>query len=283
MDAPAASLGEFRAQVAGVEVRWLATQPAGATDPPGGGACNVFLHGVPNSSNMWRPFLERIPGIALDLPGFGESAKPGHFDYSMAGYGRFLEAFLDHLGLERARLVMHDWGAVGLDLAQRMPERIERLVAIGCVPLVPGYRWHRIARIWRRPLLGELLMGISTRWGLKRVSGEASPGGERLPDSFIDEIWRHFDHGTQRAILKLYRSAPERELARAGERLAEVRCPALIIWGEHDPYLPPEFADRLAAALGGEARVERLRGVGHWVWLDRPEVIETVADFLSAS
>ena len=44
---------------------------------------------------------------------------------------------------------MHDWGAVGLELAQRRPEAVERLVLIDVVPFVPGYRWHPTARIWR--------------------------------------------------------------------------------------------------------------------------------------
>jgi pimeloyl-ACP methyl ester carboxylesterase len=267
---------ERTASVAGVEVRWLATLPEPAGTPA------LLLHGVPNSAEMWLPLLERRPAIALDLPGFGKSAKPGNFDYSIGGYERFLEAFLDHLELERAMLVMHDWGGVGLALAQRNPERVERLVALCPVPFLPGYRWHRIARAWRRPLVGELVMGLATRRGLKRAFAVGSAGGT-VPDEFVDEIWEHFDHGTQRAILRLYRSASERQLARAGERLGEVRCPALILWGERDPYLPPELADQLGAALGGEARVVRLPDAGHWVWLDRPDAIDLVADFLSAS
>jgi pimeloyl-ACP methyl ester carboxylesterase len=59
------------------------------------------------------------------------------------------------------RLVLHDWGAVGLAFAQRAPERIERLVAIDAVPLLPGYRWHPIARVWRTPVAGEVAMGLA--------------------------------------------------------------------------------------------------------------------------
>ena len=55
---------------------------------------------------------------------------------------------------------MHDWGSVGLAFAQRLPERVERLVLTACVPFVPGYRWHRVARGWRTPLVGELADGL---------------------------------------------------------------------------------------------------------------------------
>jgi pimeloyl-ACP methyl ester carboxylesterase len=236
-----------------------------------GDAPVVYLHGVPTQSSDWNPFLERIGGTAPDLPGFGRSAKPGDFDYSIAGYDRFLEQFLDELGLERVSLVMHDWGAVGLALAQRLPERIERLVLFPVVPFVPGYRWHRVARGWRTPLLGELLMGFTRRWSLRR----------ELPRELADEAWEAFDHGTQRAILRLYRSSPPDVLARAGERLGDVRAPALILWTTDDPYIPAKFGELHADALGGEVTLELVDG-GHWPWFGRPELVERAAEFLRA-
>ncbi|MDQ3647973.1 MAG: alpha/beta hydrolase [Actinomycetota bacterium] len=258
-------------EVDGLAVTWRETGE-GAPPPV------LYLHGVPNSSVMWAPFLERTGGLAPDLPGFGSSAKPAHFPYSIAGYERFLDAFVRHLALERLTLVVHDWGAVGLALAQRRPELVERLVVISCLPFLSGYRWHRFARAWRRPLVGELLMGFTFKRGLRLATREGAAGP--LPDAFLDEVWKHFDHGTQRAILKLYRSAPEHELARAGERLGAIGAPALVVWGTEDPYLPAAFAESTAEALGGEARVERFEGAGHWPWLQRPQVVETVAEFV---
>jgi pimeloyl-ACP methyl ester carboxylesterase len=260
---------ERTAEIAGHPVRWLQA----------GEAPVLYLHGVPNTGELWRPFLERTGGIAPDLPGFGRSGKGGDFDYSIEGYDRFLEAFAESVGLDRFGLVCHDWGAVGLAFAQRLPERIERLVLSAAVPFLPGYRWHRVARVWRTRGVGELFMGLSTRWGFKQLSREANVAEGPLPDEFIDEIWRHFDQGTQRAILRLYRSAPEDVLARAGERLGEIRCTALVSWGTRDPYLPVELAERYAEALGGEVEVD-IAEAGHWPWLDRPALVERVADFM---
>jgi pimeloyl-ACP methyl ester carboxylesterase len=261
-----------RAEIGGVEVFWReAPSPSGR--PP-----VLYVHGNPTNSDDWVEFLERTGGIAPDLPGFGRSGKPAHFGYSIEGYSNLLGALLAHLGVERYSLVAHDWGSAALGLAQRAPERVERLVLINCVPLVAGYEWHRLARIWRTALAGELFMGLSTRGGVKRLmrAGFAQPPS----DEFVDRVWNHFDHGTQRAILKLYRSAPASVLERAGDRLGELRCPALIVWGEDDPYIPGEFASRLADALGGDTRVELLSGVRHWPWIDDPRVIDTVAGFL---
>ena len=175
---------------------------------PGGDPPVLYLHGVPDAGDLWDPFLERTGGVAPDLPGFGGSAKRGDLDYSIAGYADWLERFTAHAGLDRVRLVMHDWGAVGLALAQRAPERIERIVAIDVVPFLPGYRWHPIARVWRTPLLGEAAMGMVVKPIVKRL----------LPAGRADPVMAGFDPGTQRAILLLYRSSPPAVLADAGRR-----------------------------------------------------------------
>ena len=254
-------IAERTVEVAGLEVH---VRQAG--DAP-----VLYLHGVPTHSYDWVPFLERLGGIAPDLPGFGRSGKPAGFDYSIAGYDVFLEELVARLGLDRLTLVMHDWGSVGLAFAQRFPERVERLALFPVVPFVPGYRWHRVARGWRTPGVGELLMGFSTRWAFRR----------ELPRELADAAWETFDHGTQRAILKLYRASPPEVLARAGERLGQVRAPALILWAGDDPYLPAEFGRRTADALGGETTLELVEG-GHWTWLGRPELVDRVGEFLGS-
>ena len=122
---------------------------AGGTPP--GATPVVYVHGVPNTARLWQPFLERTGGLAPDLPGFGLSAKPAAFDYSIAGLSGWLKSFLAERGVERYSLVAHDWGAVALALAQAEPQRLERLVLMDAVPLLPGYEWHTLARQWRRP------------------------------------------------------------------------------------------------------------------------------------
>jgi pimeloyl-ACP methyl ester carboxylesterase len=227
------------------------------------------------------PFLERTGGLAPDLPGFGRSGKPGYLSYTIEEYASFIERFLDTVEVERVRMLVHDWGAVGLAFAQAHPERIERLVVTNAVPFLPGYRWHRTARIWRTPLLGELAMGASTRWVVKQSTRESNVTPGPMPKEWLDSVMSHFDEGTQRAILRLYRSSPPEKLAHAGARLGQLRMPALIVWGTRDPYIPPRFAEEYARALAHAELVE-LPDAGHWWWLDRPDAIERVIQFLTA-
>jgi pimeloyl-ACP methyl ester carboxylesterase len=242
----------------------------------------LYLHGVPTSSQEWLPFLRRSGGLAPDLPGFGRSAKPGYLRFTIDEYADFIERFLDHLGVERVRMLVHDWGAVGLAFAQRRPERIERLTIANAVPLLPGYRWHRIARIWRTPVLGELAMGATTRPVLRLLTREANATPGPLPPEWIDSVLAHFDQGTQRAILRLYRSSPSETLAAAGRELSRLHVPVQVVWGLRDPYIPARFARAYAETFAGSELVE-LPDAGHWWWLDRPDAIERVTDFLTGA
>ena len=233
----------------------------------------VYVHGVPESGDMWRPFVERTGGDAPDLPGFGNSAKPASADYSFRALGRWVSDYTREL--DRFSLVVHDWGAVGLLTAMERPEAIERLVIIDAVPFLPGYRWHPIARMWRRRVAGELFMGLSSKRGVRLLDRNATTEA-------IDSWWKYFDHGTQRAILRLYRSADEPLLEEAGRDLAKITAPTLVVWGAEDPYIPTRFAHDYANAVGGPADVEIVEGAGHWPWYEKPQVIQRISTFLQS-
>jgi pimeloyl-ACP methyl ester carboxylesterase len=272
------AVSDHSGEIGGLPVFWRYAPPP--RDAPGA-AVPLYLHGVPSNSDEWTEFLRRGGGLALDLPGFGRSAKPGYLKYTIDEYDRFIERFLDELGVERVRLVVHDWGAVGLAFAQRLPKRVERLVIINAVPFLAGYRWHRTARIWRTPGLGELAMATTSRFTLRLASRESNATPGPMPEQWLDSVLGHFDQGTQRAILRLYRSSPSEVLAAAGAQLGAIEAPALVVWGMRDPYIPARFARAYASALPHAELVE-LGDAGHWPWLDRPDAIDRVVDFLSA-
>ncbi|HVA19168.1 MAG TPA: alpha/beta hydrolase [Solirubrobacteraceae bacterium] len=267
-------------EIGGLPVFWRSAQ-APATAGVGDPAPVLYLHGVPTSSDDWLGFLERTGGLAPDLPGFGRSGKPGYLKFTIEEYAAFIERFLDTIGVESVRLVVHDWGAVGLAFAQAHPERVERLVVTNAVPFLPGYRWHRTARIWRTPVLGELAMGATTRWTLKQSTRESNAKPGPMPKEWLDSVMAHMDQGTQRAILRLYRSSPSEVLAKAGERLSTLDMPALVVWGAKDPYIPTRFGEEYARALP-DSELLVLPDAGHWWWMDRPDAVERVAEFLLA-
>src|SRR2546427_358325 len=127
---------------------------------------SLLLHGNPGSAEDWayvQPQLADLTrAIALDLPGYGKAGRPREWDYSPASYAGFIEAAIDALGVERAHLVMHDLGGLGLVWAVNHPEQFASAVLIDTGNLV-GFRWHRAARLYRTPVIGELLAGLVLR------------------------------------------------------------------------------------------------------------------------
>jgi pimeloyl-ACP methyl ester carboxylesterase len=248
----------------------------------GEGTPTVYCHGNPSHGEDWIPFMERGegPSVAIDMPGWGRSDRPDprRFDYTMNGLSAFTERCLEELGVGRRKLVVHDWGSLMLIGAQRRPDQVERLVAINVVPFTPGYRWHWIARIWRRRPLGEIANATATRastaLSLRQARGDRGP----MPAEFVDSIWKYWDRGTSRALLRLYRHADPDRLVAAGKDLGRIGCPALVLWGDRDPYIPVGFGGDLVTALG-DAEFEIRPGAGHWPWIDDSTVVDRVVGF----
>jgi pimeloyl-ACP methyl ester carboxylesterase len=235
----------------------------------------VFVHGNPGSGADWRDLLARVGGfaraIAPDMPGFGAADRPSAFAYTIEGYAAHLGALLERLGITRAHLVLHDFGGPwGLVWAARHPEAVASVTLIN-TGIMPGYRWHKYARIWRTPILGELFLLSVTRRSLRWLLDRENP--KPMPQSFIDRLYADLDRGNKRALLRLYRATDDiGAMSEAwGQRLAPHRLPALVLWGTTgDNMLPPRYAEAQRAYFG-EVAVHLLAGCGHWPFVDDPE------------
>lgn len=262
-------------QVNGLRTPLLEGMPAGA-DPAQAVVC---VHGNPGSSRDWQELAQDIAGfsrvVALDMPGFGRADKPRAFDYSVEGYAAHLGAALEALGIRRAHLLLHDFGGPwGLAWCAAHPQATASLTLFD-TGYLPGYRWHYLARIWRTPLIGELFQAISTRGAFHRLLQLGNPRG--LPRAFVDQMYDHYDAGTRRAVLRLYRATGDvtglsRQMLPA---LADLRCPVLVIWGRHDPYIGADYAGRQREAFPG-AEIHVLEDSGHWPFVDNPEAVRAL-------
>jgi pimeloyl-ACP methyl ester carboxylesterase len=270
---------EKRVEVAEIGTRYWEVEGARGEHPV------VFLHGNPGSADGWLPFMTKLEGsrrcLAPDLVGWGKADKPADFSYTVENLAWFFERSIDELGARHFDLVVHDWGGLGLITATWRPECVGRIVIINSVPFTSEYRWHWAARAWRTRGLGELMLATINRFATRQIMRQATPKPGSLPE-VVDEIHRYLDSGTKRAILQLYRDADEEKLEVLGHDLEKLKCAALVLWGDADPYIQPRFGDWYAQALGGETRVEHLADAGHWPWLDRPDVIDMTAEFVTA-
>ena len=205
----------------------------------------VLVHGLSGSSRWWRRNIGALTPYRrvymLDLIGFGASRTLHPF--ALAEAAGYLIQWLDHLGLERVSLVGHSMGGlIAAELAADTPERIDRLVLVDPAAL---------------PIDADLLThALSLLHELRYVSPSF------LPVLVVDAL--------RAGPLTLWRAATALMLADLRPKLAQIRAPTLVIWGEHDALVPLAFAQQLAQYLRYEKLVV-IKGAGHVPMWDRPQ------------
>jgi pimeloyl-ACP methyl ester carboxylesterase len=251
----------------------------GAGEP---GEAVVFVHGNPGAGSDWKPLMTRIAEfakvVAPDMPGFGGADKDGEGDYTVASCAAHLAGVVDQLGLTRVHLVAHDFGGpFALTWAAANPGQIASITLINTGVLI-DYRWHRLARLWRTPVIGELVQRATTAAVAQRLLRHDNP---RLPELWVNRIAGHLmPRGTKRAVLRLYRSTNVKDIEALSAPLRQRDPEVLVVWGNRDVYLPFEQAERQLGVFP-RAQIEILPGVGHWAWLEQPDrVAELVIPFL---
>ncbi len=250
--------------------------PVSSVGDPDSAEAVVFVHGNPGSRRDWDDLLSRVApfarAVAPDMPGFGHAERPRDFTYTVEGYARFLGSALDQFGVDRAHLVLHDFGGPwGLEWAIANPDRFASAVLINTGALV-DYRWHYLAKIWRTRGAGEAFQATTTRSGLRMALRHGNPRG--LPRAFVDRMYDDSDAGTTRAVLSLYRATddPGGVGRRHATALAPLDRPALVVWGARDPYLPVALAERQQEAFPS-AEIAILEDSGHWPFADDPDAV----------
>ena len=260
----------------------------------GSGPLLVLIHGIAGSSGTWVPSMpllaERYTVIAPDLLGHGESAKP-RGDYSLGAYASGIRDLLGVLGHERATVVGHSLGGgIAMQFAYQFPQMCERLVLVCSGGL--GKEVSLLLRLLTVPgseyvlpvILAPFLHGVAGNVG--RVLAKVGIQG----DALRREIWaawsRLVDARAQRAFVHTVRAVIDIQGQRVSARdrlyLAQ-EVPTLIVWGDRDAVIPVDHA-YVAHELMPGSRLEIVEGAGHFLPIERPELIDgLLRDFLDTT
>ncbi|MCA1575229.1 MAG: alpha/beta hydrolase [Acidobacteria bacterium] len=268
------------AEVDGVRVHY---QEAGhRSGPP-----MILIHGFASSTLVWsKVFLEfaakgyRV--IVPDLLGYGYSAKPRDFDYTIAAQARMVDRLLDKLGLAVAIIVGSSYGgAVAATIALDCPERVERLVLVGAVTNNAPTK-YLLMRLFSSPLIGDFLspLLLGSRRLLKRRMRQVYDRHSWVLDDQRVEA-RHQPlrtAATQRAIIRTVRRWDADRIQREAHLITQ---PTLLLWGDNDPEVPLRYGEQLHDAIR-DARLIVFRNCGHLPHEEFPQAFtEVVSDFCS--
>jgi pimeloyl-ACP methyl ester carboxylesterase len=251
----------------------------------------VFVHGL---SGCWENWLEQLPVLAaehrvvtLDLPGFGYSPMPSR-EITISGYARLLDRLLGELGIDAAAVVGNSMGGfIAAELAIAFPQRVERLVLVSAAGIsttghpgttralgslrrletvlaaTAGWVASKSDTVARRSRLREALMALVV----------AHPG--RLPAALAAEQLRG---AGKPGFFQALESILDYDIR---ERLPEIACPTLVVWGDRDRLVPLRDAD-VFVELIPDARKLVFRDTGHMSMLERPAAFnELLEEFLA--
>jgi haloalkane dehalogenase len=255
-------------------------------DPAEGGDSPpvLLLHGYPETSFMWRHLMTELGAsgrraVAPDLPGYGDSplADSGTWESHVEA----VERFRRELELERVTLVVHDWGGlIGMRWACDHPQAVAGLVVSGS-GFFPDGKWHGLGEAMRTSGAGESVVDAIEREGFAAMLRQTGSG---FDDAAIEEYWKAYATTEQRrAHLELYRSGDFSKLVPYEGRLAALRIPTLILWGEGDTFAPVGGAYRFNRQIP-DSKLVLVSGAGHFVFEDDPErCAREVVGFLDES
>jgi pimeloyl-ACP methyl ester carboxylesterase len=246
----------------------------------------LCLHGWPQHWYEWRRLLPALAAeghrvLALDLRGFGWSEAPRD-GYEKEEMATDVLAVLDALGLERVKLVGHDWGGwIGFLLCLRAPQRFERFLALNIVPPWIDLR-ATIGHAWRFSYQ-QLVLAPGIGYGLHRRGDfvkRVLVGGSKRKEAWDDETLSAFadslaEPARARAAVQLYRVFNWRELLpilRGRYAAARLTVPTLMVFGVDDIVLRPQMLagyERHADAM----KIEFVDGVGHFIADEAPDLV----------
>ena len=254
---------------------------------PESGAAVVLVHGFPDGPDTWTPFAQRLADegfrvLAPALRGYApRTAVPGERSTGMTAGGDVI-ALLDHVGIQRAAVVGHDWGAsAAYGAAALAPERISRLVPIG----VPHPRASKL--------------GLRTAWAVRHFFALGLPGGRarlaRRDGAYLGVLARrwaptwadgprsaHIAAGRARlrdpevldGVVAFYRDLFARPDRGAGRR---TEVPGMVVAGRFDLDLFGEAAFRATPdAFTAPCTLQIIEDAGHWPHLEKPEEFEAL-------
>lgn len=238
-----------------------------AIETDGEGDAILMLHGLGGSSNTWTPqmgSLTREKVIRFDLPGSARSSR-AEGELSIQRFVDCARRVMDLAGVSRAHVVGHSLGTiVALHLAASEPSAVRSLCLFGPLLAPPDTARDNI------------------RARGQKARDEGVPGMQAIADA-VQQATTSSETKQRRLTAVAYvreslmRQDPE-SYARTCDALAaaqpadttKVACPTLLITGDEDVVAPPQSVRQMATKISG-ARVEVLRGCGHWTPVEKPE------------
>lgn len=256
----------------------------------GQGPVVVMLHGNPTWSFYYRNLVNTLTArgfrcVVPDHIGCGLSDKPQEYSYTLSQRIEDIEQLVQHLGIEKFSLVVHDWGgAIGCGVAGRNPDALEKLVILNTAAFRSLRIPFRIASI-KVPLIGEaIIRGLNGFAGPAAAMSVCQPLPPAVKAGFL---WPYRNWADRVAVWNFVKDIPLREKHRSYPTLAKVEDglqqlmdkPTLMVWGARDFCFNMHFYERWCEFFP-KAKKMLKQDCGHYILEDGgTSVWEVISEF----
>ena len=204
----------------------------------------VLLHGTGASLHTWDDWAAALKDtfqiVRMDLPAFGLTGPNEEGDYSIKNYRNFLNRFFQQLQIDTFYLAGNSLGGrIAWDYTIAHPEQVKKLVLLDAAGAPNKRAEPAVFKLAKNPFTAFLLKNILPKSFIEKNIREVYFDDAKITQDLIDRYHAlALRTGNRQAFIDRTKT-PYKD---AGDRLAEIKCPTLIIWGKHDHWVPVEDA-----------------------------------------
>ena len=245
----------------------------------------ILIHGFGASIYSWRniidPLAEEYHVYAIDLLGFGYSAKPD-IDYNLQLYTDQVEALIDKYNLDSVTLIGNSLGGkISANLAIQKPDKVESLVLIDAA----GYEMEKnntplLFQLAKVPGVRKILALFNSKKRIRKILEGVYYDDKKVTEQVVEAYYRPYKtKGALRAPMALLNGGMKKE--GFSSKIKEITAPSLIIWGEEDQWIPLRKGYKYHQDIP-DSKLIVLTHAGHVPQEEVPEIVATsVLEFLN--
>lgn len=242
----------------------------------GTGPVLILLHGVCASSLTWDGWVKELGDqyriIRMDVPAFGITGPVKKELFERDNAVKFLDKFLNALGLDRVYLAGNSLGAyMAWNYALDHPEKVEKLIVID--PLSYNQKIPGILRFASNPLVSPTAKYIMPKFlidmSVTQVYGDKSKVTDKVKDTYFDMAMREGNKGSYIMVFKVFKEKVKNEVISRG--ISQIKTPTLVMWGTKDEWIPFEYFNSWKADLPSATYIS-YEGIGHVPMEEIPEI-----------
>jgi pimeloyl-ACP methyl ester carboxylesterase len=210
----------------------------------GSGPTLVLLHGTASSLHTWNGWAEVLQDsfrvVRMDLPAYGLTGPHPEAKYNITDYVDFVDRFLEALSIDEFALAGNSLGGgIAWNYAISHPEKVKQLILVDASGVPKNGSSPIVFRLAKNKILAPILKRITPKSFIQKNIEQVYFDDSKVTIDLVDRYYNFaLRTGNRQAFIDRSRQVYTMEI----NNLKSIECPTLILWGQHDEWIPVEDA-----------------------------------------